>query len=84
MGFIRGHLAQPVASTAAIAPMSRDFVARLRSYDVADSLVPSSLKPGQSAVVMIAFATNQIDGQFSLRENTQLQQVIVSTTLRHP
>lgn len=53
-------------------------------YDVADSLVPSSLKPGQSAVVMIAFATNQIDGQFSLRENTQLQQVIVSTTLRHP
>jgi hypothetical protein len=32
VGFIRGHLGQPIASTAAIAPMSRDFVARLRSF----------------------------------------------------
>jgi hypothetical protein len=32
VGFIRGHLGQPIASTAAIAPMSRDFVTRLRAF----------------------------------------------------
>jgi hypothetical protein len=32
VGFIRGHLGQPIASTAVIAPMSRDFVARLAAY----------------------------------------------------
>src|SRR5260370_36086275 len=32
VGFIRGHLGQPVAPTAAIAPMSRDFVTRLRAF----------------------------------------------------
>jgi hypothetical protein len=32
LGFIHGHLGQPIASTAAIAPMSRDFVARLRAF----------------------------------------------------
>jgi hypothetical protein len=32
VGFIRGHLGQPIASTAVIAPMSRDFTARLRSF----------------------------------------------------
>ena len=32
MGFIRGHLGQPIASTAVIAPMSRDFVTRLRGF----------------------------------------------------
>jgi hypothetical protein len=32
VGFIRGHLGQPIASTAVIAPMSRDFVARLRGF----------------------------------------------------
>ena len=32
VGFIRGHLGQPVASTAVIAPMSRDFVTRLRGF----------------------------------------------------
>ena len=32
VGFIRGHLGQPVASTAVIAPMSRDFTARLRAF----------------------------------------------------
>ena len=29
LGFIHGHLAQPIASTSVIAPMSRDFMARL-------------------------------------------------------
>jgi hypothetical protein len=32
VGFIRGHLGQPIASTAVIAPMSRDFVTRLRDF----------------------------------------------------
>jgi len=32
VGFIRGHLGQPIASTAAIAPMSRDFVTRLAAF----------------------------------------------------
>jgi hypothetical protein len=32
VGFIRGHLGQPIASTAVIAPMSRDFVTRLRGF----------------------------------------------------
>jgi hypothetical protein len=32
VGFIRGHLGQPIASTSVIAPMSRDFVTRLRSF----------------------------------------------------
>ena len=32
LGFIHGHLGLPIASTAAIAPMSRDFVARLRAF----------------------------------------------------
>src|SRR5258708_13001344 len=32
VGVIRGHLGQPIASTAAIAPMSRDFVTRLRAF----------------------------------------------------
>jgi hypothetical protein len=37
VGFIRGHLGQPIASTSVIAPMSRDFVARLAAFaDVHD------------------------------------------------
>jgi len=32
VGFIHGHLGQPIASTAVIAPMSRDFTARLRAF----------------------------------------------------
>ncbi len=32
VGFIRGHLGQPIASTAAIAPVSRDFVTRLAAF----------------------------------------------------
>src|SRR5258708_34336703 len=32
VGFIRGHLGQPIASTAAVAPMSRDFVTLLRAF----------------------------------------------------
>ena len=32
VGFIRGHLGRPIASTSVIAPMSRDFVARLAAF----------------------------------------------------
>jgi len=32
VGFFRGHLGRPIASTAVIAPMSRDFVTRLRGF----------------------------------------------------
>ena len=32
LGFIHGHLGQPIASTSAIAPMSRGFVARLAAF----------------------------------------------------
>ncbi len=32
VGFIHGHLGQPIASTSVIAPMSRDFVARLAAF----------------------------------------------------
>jgi hypothetical protein len=46
--------------------------------------MPSSLTPGQSATVVIGFATNQITEQLSLYENTQFQHAIVSTTLHRP
>ena len=32
LGFIHGHLGRPIASTSAIAPMSRDFTARLAGF----------------------------------------------------
>src|SRR5216684_6692811 len=47
VGFIRGHLGQPIASTAVIAPMSRDFVTRLRGF------------AGQRAIPRIDFARGQ-------------------------
>src|SRR5260221_9017256 len=50
VGFIRGHLGQPIASTAVIAPMSRDFTARLRAF------------AGQLAIPCIDFAQGQRKG----------------------
>jgi hypothetical protein len=50
-------------------------------YAIASSAVPTTLQPGQSAAVAMEFDTGEITGQFSLIENTQLGQVIVSTTL---
>ena len=47
VGFIRGHLGQPIASTAAIAPMSRDFVARLRSFAGAHAIPCIDFARGQ-------------------------------------
>ena len=47
VGLIRGHLGQPIASTAAIAPMSRDFVARLRSFADAHDIPRVDFARGQ-------------------------------------
>ena len=47
VGFIHGHLGQPIASTAAIAPMSRDFVARLRSFADAHDIPRVDFARGQ-------------------------------------
>jgi hypothetical protein len=47
VGFIRGHLGQPIASTAVIAPMSRDFVARLRAFAGAHAIPRIDFARGQ-------------------------------------
>ena len=47
VGFIRGHLGQPIASTAVIAPMSRDFVARLRAFAGAHAIPCIDFARGQ-------------------------------------
>ena len=47
VGFIRGHLGRPIASTAVIGPMSRDFTARLRSYADAHDIPRIDFARGQ-------------------------------------
>jgi hypothetical protein len=47
VGFIHGHLGQPIASTAAIAPMSRDFTARLRAFAEAGGIPRIDFARGQ-------------------------------------
>jgi hypothetical protein len=47
VGFIRGHLGWPIASTAVIAPMSRDFTARLRSFADAHDIPRLDFARGQ-------------------------------------
>lgn len=47
VGFIRGHLGKPIASTAVIAPMSRDFVARLRAFAEAGGIPRIDFARGQ-------------------------------------
>lgn len=47
VGFIRRHLGQPIASTAAIAPMSRDFVTRLRAFADEHAIPRIDLAKGQ-------------------------------------
>ena len=47
VGFIRGHLGRPIASTAVIAPMSRDFTARLRSFADAHDIPRLDFARGQ-------------------------------------
>jgi hypothetical protein len=47
VGFIRGHLGRPIASTAAIAPMSRDFVTRLRAFADAHDIPRVDFARGQ-------------------------------------
>jgi hypothetical protein len=47
VGFIRGHLGQPIASTAVIAPMSRDFTARLAAFADAHDIPRVDFARGQ-------------------------------------
>jgi hypothetical protein len=47
VGFIRGHLGRPIASTAVIAPMSRDFTARLASFADARGIPRVDFAKGQ-------------------------------------
>jgi hypothetical protein len=46
-GFIHGHLGKPIASTAVIAPMSRDFAARLRAFAEAGGIPRVDFARGQ-------------------------------------
>lgn len=50
------------------------------TYDFQQSLIPSSLQPGQSAAVEVVFDTDKLTGQFSLTENGP-GNVIVSAML---
>ena len=52
LGFIHGHLGRPIASTSVIAPMSRDFVARLAAFAGTARASPTSTSPGASARTM--------------------------------
>jgi len=47
VGFIRGHLGKPIASTAVIAPMSRNFVTRLRVFAEAGGIPRIDFARGQ-------------------------------------
>jgi hypothetical protein len=47
LGFIHGHRGQPIASTSVIAPMSRDFVARLAAFAGAHAIPRIDFARGQ-------------------------------------
>jgi hypothetical protein len=47
LGFIHGHLGRPIASTSVIAPMSRDFVARLAAFADAHGIPRIDFARGQ-------------------------------------
>ena len=47
LGFIHGHLGQPIASTSVIAPMSRDFTARLAAFADAHDIPRIDFARGQ-------------------------------------
>jgi hypothetical protein len=47
LGFIHGHLGRPIASTSAIAPMSRDFTARLAGFADAHGIPRVDFARGQ-------------------------------------
>src|SRR3974390_50757 len=47
VGFIRGHLGHPIASTSVIAPMSRDFAARLAAFAGAHGIPRIDFARGQ-------------------------------------
>ena len=47
LGFIHGHLGQPIASTSVIAPMSRDFTGRLDAFAAAHGIPRVDFARGQ-------------------------------------
>ena len=47
LGFIHGHLGRPIASTSAIAPMSRDFTARLDAFAAGNGIPRVDFARGQ-------------------------------------
>ena len=47
LAFIHGHLGQPIASTSVIAPMSRDFTARLAAFAGAHGIPRIDFARGQ-------------------------------------
>lgn len=47
LAFIHGHLGQPIASTSVIAPMSRDFIARLAAFADAHGIPRIDFARGQ-------------------------------------
>ena len=47
LAFIHGHLGQPIASTSVIAPMSRDFTARLAAFATAHGIPRVDFARGQ-------------------------------------
>jgi hypothetical protein len=57
---------------------------RQLSYDNASSILPGPLQPGESVAAYAMFDTRTITGQFSLRTNTQTEQVLVTSEIRTP
>jgi len=56
----------------------------LFNCDLTKSILPGPLQPGESDPAIAIFDTSATTGRFSLRANTQLEQVLVSTTLHRP
>lgn len=52
--------------------------------DENNSVIPSDLQPGGSAVELVSFATPAVTGQFTLRSNDQLETVLATSVLRTP
>jgi hypothetical protein len=52
--------------------------------DENNSVIPSNLQPGESAVELVAFATQTPTGEFSLRTNDQLETELTASDLQSP
>jgi hypothetical protein len=52
--------------------------------DENNSVIPSNLQPGESAIELAAFATRTATGVFSLRTNDQLETALDTSVLQTP